>query len=92
MTDFNVQPPLSGPGYWMNETSGRLVPIVRVYLLGEELSDGQIAIMRAYLAQWVFAPGFAGVDDLRQRVSGLRTTSQIRTWIADAVAAGIDPL
>jgi hypothetical protein len=82
------------PGYWMNETSGVLRPAVRAYLLDEEMTPAQIAAMRAYLRQWIMAPGFFGedVDQLRRDVDGLTTQAAIRRWIRVADRIGIDPL
>lgn len=82
------------PGYWMNEQSGVLDPVVRRYIAGDELRPLEVAAMRAYLRQWIDAPGFIGpaVDDLRRRVEHLATTAQVRDWLDDALDAGIDPL
>lgn len=44
---------MTGPGYWMNETSGVLRPAVEAYLNGTEMTPGQIVAMRGYLRQWV---------------------------------------
>jgi hypothetical protein len=63
---------------------GWSVPVQQVRRTGER--DGEGAANRGRPMNWKFPL------HLPQRVSGLRTTSQIRTWIADAVAAGIDPL
>jgi hypothetical protein len=79
------------PGYWMNETSGKLAPVVEKYLRGEVLTTDEVAIMRAYLRQWI-AGDFQGVDHLRLRVGRLTTTRMIREWLKDAEDIGIDPL
>ena len=82
------------PGYWMNETSGVLRPAVEAYLNDHEMTSDQIAAMRAYLRQWIFAPGFIGegVDELRAWVGHLNTRHLIRLWLDDALEEGIDPL
>lgn len=82
------------PGYWMNETSGVLEPVVRRYLAGEELDPAEVATMRAYLRQWVWAEGFLGpdIDRLRSGVDHLYNTGDIRAWLGRALDAGIDPL
>lgn len=82
------------PGFWMDETSGVLAPVIEAYLNGKDLTPDQIAIMRAYLRQWIAAPGFIGpdIDDLRGRVDQLTSWGAIDTWIYDAVHAGADPL
>lgn len=85
---------MSVPGYWMNETSGVLEPVVRKYLAGDELDAGEIRTMRAYLRQWVWTAAFVGpeIDRLRSGVDHLYNTGDIRAWLARAVDAGIDPL
>lgn len=82
------------PGYWPNETSGVLVPVVRAYLEGVELDVAGVATMRAYLRQWIEAPAFVGadVDELRAAVDELVTTDDVRAWLERAVDAGVDPL
>lgn len=83
------------PGYWMNEQSGVLKPVVLKYLKSEPLDAGEVATMRAYLRQWIFAEGFlpsVEITGLRLRVDELRTNSDIRLWLNDALDAGIDPL
>jgi hypothetical protein len=81
------------PGYWMNETSGVLEPVVRKYLEGAELSTGEVGTMRAYLRQWM-AGDFHGpeIEWLRLDVYDIRTTVDLRAWLARAFDAGIDPL
>jgi hypothetical protein len=83
-----------GPGYWMNEVSGKLEPAIWALLEGDQLSEDQIPLVRAYLRQWIMAPGWHGValDALQARVDGLTTTEAIRLWLADALKVGIDPL
>lgn len=78
----------------MNETSGVLRPVVERYLAGAELAPGEVATMRAYLRQWVWAPGFVGpeIDRLRSGVDHLYNTGDVRAWLDRALNAGIDPL
>lgn len=80
-------------GYWMNETSGVLRPVVERYLNGGALNANDVAVMRAYLRQWM-AGSFRGpmIDDLRARVDEIRTTDDLVRWLEDALDAGIDPL
>ena len=82
------------PGYWMHETSGVLRPVIEAYLAGEELNAEQVATMRAYLRQWIEAPGWGGleVDELRQSVRGLDSRHRIKVWLRRAELCGIDPL
>ena len=85
---------MSVPGYWMNETSGVLEPVVRRYLGGHELEPAELATMRAYLRQWIGAPGFVGPDiaHLREGLDGITTTAALRAWMGEAFDAGVDPL
>ena len=82
------------PGFWMNETSGRLRPAVEAYLEGRHMTREQIAAMRAYLRQWINAPGFLGpeVETLRNLVHHIDSRVTLAAWLASAVAAGCDPL
>lgn len=82
------------PGYWMHETSGVLQPAVTAYLEARPLSDEHIALLRAYLRQWIEAPCWSGdsIAELRGRIDSLTTREPIVRWIDDAVDLGIDPL
>ena len=80
------------PGYWMSETSGVLRPVVEAYLQRQPMEPEQIATMRAYLRQWIMAPEWCGVDDLRLDVDKLTDRAAIDDWLARADAVGIDPL
>jgi hypothetical protein len=81
------------PGYWQNEQSGVLAPVVRAYLNGVPLSMMQIKIMRAYLRQWI-AGDFRGpgIESLRRRVETISTNGDLKAWLDDALELGIDPL
>lgn len=82
------------PGYWMHEVSGVLRPVVKDYLEGEELSPEQVALMKAYLRQWIEHPGWTGtgIDLLRATVGSLSNSREISSWLAVAERNGIDPL
>lgn len=80
------------PGYWMAETSGVLRPVIEHYLVGMRLTPEEIAAMRAYLRQWIMAPVWLDVDDLRRDVEGLTTQEAIHAWLDRALDQGIDPL
>jgi hypothetical protein len=94
---------MTGPGYWMWETSGVLRPAVEAYLNRREMTLGQIAVLRAYLRQWINAPAWdasphAGAEDrarlaqLRADIDELTSRKAVDRWIAKAVAEGLDPL
>jgi hypothetical protein len=82
------------PGYWRNETSGVLRPAIVAYLEGDELAPAEIAAIRAYLRQWIMAPGWDGpaVDELRRQVDELTSRQAIKAWLHHALNEGIDPL
>lgn len=80
------------PGYWMHETSGILRPAIMAYLNGDELNEAHIAAMRTYLRQWINAPDWLNVDELRNGIDALTSGEAIDKWIERAVDAGIDPL
>ncbi|HEX8752114.1 MAG TPA: hypothetical protein VF731_01745 [Solirubrobacterales bacterium] len=87
------------PGYWMNETSGVLRPVVHRYLAGVELSEEDVAVMRTYLRQWITAGAWEStpgepdrVEELRRAVDGLDSRAAIAGWLERAAFLGIDPL
>lgn len=86
--------PNFAPNYWMSETSGVLRPVVEKYLRGEKLTDEEVATMRAYIRQWIFAPVWKGpeIEGLRDLVDSLTTQAQIDTWLEKAAEALVDPL
>jgi hypothetical protein len=83
-----------GPGYWMYETSGGLRPAIVAYLQGDRLSEEEIALIRAYLRQWIMAPAWGGpaVDALRAGIDRLTTRQAIARWLDVALGENIDPL
>jgi hypothetical protein len=84
---------VSVPGYWMNEQSGLLEPVVRKYLEGGELAEDEIVIMRAYLHQWMSGDFRGpGVKRLRSDVEGIDSNASLRSWLDYALDLGIDPL
>ena len=93
------QGPTKAPGYWMWETSGVLRPAVEAYLAGDvELTELQIAALRAYCRQWMEGDYRGGdvtgpdVSELRAEVDGLTSRAAIAAWMRKALLAGIDPL
>jgi hypothetical protein len=81
-------------GFWMNETGGVLQPAVFAYLKQEPMTLEQIALMRAYLRQWIASPYWQGptIDELRSGIDSLITVPAIDRWLEAALHAGIDPL
>lgn len=76
----------------MNETGGMLQSVVRGYLEGDDLDAAGLAVMRAYLRQWMEAPWAGEVATLRADVEAILTTDDLRSWLRRAAAAGVDPL
>lgn len=93
---------MRGPGFWRNETSGILAPVVEDYINGRQLDAGGISTLRAYLRQWICADVWdmfpiggsptPELTDLRRAVDGLTTQRAIRDWLWKALEIGIDPL
>lgn len=80
------------PGYWMYETSGVLRPVVEDYLHHRPLTEEQVALMRAYLSQWIMLGAWEGARQLRADVATIRTTEDVTRWLYAAERVGIDPL
>jgi hypothetical protein len=80
------------PGYWRNEQSGRLETAVWAYLEGDRLDEEQIALIGAYLRQWVDALRGPEIAALRARVEELTSRQALDRWMSDALRQGIDPL
>ena len=90
----NAKPkPPGAPGFWRNETSGRLAPVVEAYLRGDPLSAHQIGVLRSYLRQWIESPAWRGpvIDGLRDAIHSLHSRAQIAHWLDRAIEAGADP-
>lgn len=89
-----------GPGYWMYETSGILRPAIAAYVnwaldpKSPEMTEPQIAAMRAYLRQWIACPMWQGeeIEALRDSVDWLTSRAAFDQWIDKAMDQGIDPL
>jgi len=83
------------PGFWQYESSGRLRPVVERYLGGAALEDAELAIMRAYLMQWLGSAVWFEGEELRRcraDAAGLRSNAELDLLIERCVAAGFDPL
>lgn len=91
------------PKYWAQETGGELGPAIERYILGQELSVRDLALIRAYLRQWVDSPAWdanpAHSDLSRRQLTRLRmkvfdalTKERIDDCIKLAIDMGMDPL
>jgi hypothetical protein len=87
----------------MSETSGELAPAITRYLEARPLFVRDIALIRAYLRQWIDSDVWdanpSQDDDGRMELSRLRKMARaitcqrdIEVWIAEAVGFGVDPL
>jgi hypothetical protein len=86
---------IQAPGFWMNEKSGVLQPVVKKFLRGKRLTDYEISVMRVYLRQWIFAEGWYPcplLKELRQTVPLISTNTALHVWLEKALEIGIDPL
>jgi hypothetical protein len=86
--------PSQWPGYWRMERGAELKPAMLAFIAGKDLTEEQIATIRSYLHQWIWAQGFGGemVNGLRKRVHEIKTRRDIQTWVDDAIVAGADPI
>jgi len=83
------------PKYWMDEVSGELAATVVRFVKEEPLSVHDIAYMRAYLRQWIFAdvwPHSEELDGLRDGIDSLTNRANIERWLQRAIDWGVDPL
>jgi hypothetical protein len=82
------------PGYWMNETSGQLAPVVRKYLTDAPMTARDVAIFRVYLRMWINDGPWIDplIDPLRTQIDEIHDRHGIRRWLDRALDAGIDPL
>ena len=83
------------PGYWMYEIGEQLKPAVVAYLNNLPLTSRQVAVIRAYLKQWIEADGWSptfGLTRLRSSVNEIQTQADIRAWLSQAEEESIDPL
>jgi hypothetical protein len=90
-----IEAGFAGPRYWMYETGGLLAAAVMAYLRNEPMTSDDIALMRAYLTQWIMPSVWGatpGIDKLRLDVHNIRSRAEIDAWLFDALREGIDPL
>jgi hypothetical protein len=88
----------------MNETTGKLKPVIETYLQRRgDMTLRDVAIMRAYLVQWIESPAWEmmphGTEDfaeglaaLRLDACAIRNVKDIDAAIARMTDAGLDPL
>jgi hypothetical protein len=77
-----------------------MMPIVRRFVEGEELSEYELQMMRMYCEQWVDSKAwdsnpFGGLADLavlRKSAREIDTLVALRKWIEYATELGMNPL
>lgn len=85
----------NAPKYWKHETGGELGPAVLQYLSGKSLTLRDVALMKAYLRQWVNSPAWGRstlLDALRESVAQIRNRDDLERCISATVDLGMDPL
>lgn len=93
----------TAPKFWRHETGGELRIAVDNYLNNRVMSLRQIALMRAYLRQWIASPVWdlnpshdqvsrQELQQLREDVEQILTRDHIHKWTHKALDIGIDPL
>lgn len=93
----------AAPKYWQNEQGGELQPAVLAFLHGDVLTVREVALMRAYLKQWIDSPvwnmnphinadGLAELEAMRKQVQAIVSERDIRECIGQMVGAGMNPL
>jgi len=91
------------PKYWQHETGGLLRVAIENYLNGRTMTVRDVALMRAYLCQWIDSPvwdlnpvldarAIAALTGLRTSARAIRTVADIHRWIHYALNEGQDPL
>ncbi len=92
------------PKFWRHEVGGQLARAVNTYLLAPaEMTLRDIALVRAYLSQWIQSPTWdlnpshdensrAALARLRAGVGAILTVADIHAWLWAALDEGIDPL
>ena len=85
---------MNAPGYWLCETNGSLRVAVEKYFDGDALSGRELALLRAYLRQWICSSVWSECDEvtaLRDMLNSLTSRAQIDLWTSRAWDIGIDP-
>jgi hypothetical protein len=85
------------PKYWRYETGGLLAIAVENYLNHRAMTVRDVAMMRAYLCQWIDSPAWDmnpgnELAALRKQAAEILTVEDIHRWIHAALGLGIDPL
>jgi hypothetical protein len=93
----------SFPCNWTDEISGYLGRAVLLYLQGQQLSTGEIGVLRSYFRQWIQSRVWdmnthttiesrRMLGMLRHSVGNIRSPREISRWLEDARSLGLNPL
>jgi hypothetical protein len=79
--------------FWTSEVTGQLRPAVEAYLTAAPMTPRQVAVIRAYLRQWMAPDSWRGplIDPLRTKLEEITTREDINRWVKLAEQANIDP-
>ena len=84
------------PGYWRNEVSGQLAPVVEAFIQQENLTADQVVMLKLYFKQWIWADVWSGsgpeIAHLRVMLDEVVTQHGLNAWLMRAMDLGIDPL
>lgn len=103
MSAFPLPGSPEAPKFWRDESTGVLAAAVMKYLRDQAMTLRDIAVMRAYLRQWMASPVWdmnpshdqesrEELARLRRTVETIQTGKDVRRWLRVALDAGIDPL
>ena len=88
---FPVERP---PHFWMTEQTGKLAEAMEQYFAGEKLSPVDLALLRAYLRQYLeraLMTGDASRERLLQRLERLRSVNDIEEFSDEIAEFGVEP-
>jgi hypothetical protein len=88
---FPVEKP---PHFWMTEQTGALEMAVDAYFNGEKITPAQLALVKAYIQQYLERALLTGDADRRKllaKLATLRTTREIERFADDLAEYGIEP-
>jgi hypothetical protein len=88
---FAVERP---PHFWMTEETGVLSAAVEAYFDGERLTPPQVAVIKAYLRQYIeraMLTADAKRHLLLQQIEKLRTTREIERFADEVAEYGVEP-
>ena len=82
------------PHYWMTEQTGRLADAVEAYMNGDALAKDQLALIKAYLRQYLeraVMTGDAKRERLLEQAAALRDSREIERFADDLAEIGVEP-